>query len=435
MNCEKCNRAIEYDFSQKLSKDDWKEFEGADERLSAQERNLLGHSFVFIENDKALKSTDAAILEENPPQREESNVVPGENSLSTQVIATDLSRKIETAQKLSDIASGLSQINHPMCTSCVATVVDKLDKELNDLNEERVIYTEYLKELTSEGFSTQITAEEQVKLNKENEDLDKEIVDLEKELAEIRSQKAKLQSQKVALEQESQNLDSKERQFCLDANKFWVDIQTLQNEHAHVSQKIREVTEQVETMKKTNVFDDAFRISFNGIFGTINGLRLGRLPSDNVKWEEINAGLGQACLLLDVLANQCAKFKFRGYVLRPIGSYSEIIRREAHKKEQRAQLYQSSGGYSLFSTMECEQGLEWFLECIRQLQEHAIQSDPNFKLFYKIVGHRIGTSKEMYSVKHKENRKNSDECWTKALKYMLIDLRYLLAWVSKFYPL
>jgi len=433
MNCEKCDRAIEYDFSQKLSVDDWKQIDEADERLSAQERNLLGHSFVFIENDK-LRSMDELMLEQSPPQREESHVIRNANSFSTQEIATDLSLKIETARKLSDIANGLCQVSHPMCTSCVATVVDKLDKELNDLNEERAIYTEYLKELTSDGSSTQITAEEQSKLDKENEDLDNEIADLEKELLKIRSQKATLQNQKAYLDQESRKLDGMERQFCVDANKFWVDVQTLHNEHAHVWQRMREVSEQVETMKKTNVFDDAFRISFNGIFGTINGLRLGRLPSDNVKWEEINAGLGQACLLLDVLANQCGKFKFRGYQLRPRGSYSVVVRQEGNKKEE-APLFQSSGGYSLFSTMECEKGLEWFLDCIRQLQDHAIKSDPNFKLYYKIEGHKIGTSKEMYSVKHKENRKNADECWTKALKYMLIDLRYLLAWVSKFYPL
>jgi len=433
MNCERCDRAIEYDFSQKLSTDDWKEFQGADEILTEQERNLLGDSFVFIDNDKEVTSLELAA--QSPPKREKSNDAPIANSLCTQ-IATDLSRKIETAQKLSDIANGLSQINHPMCTSCVATVVEKLDKELNDLNEERAIYTEYLKELTSDGSSTQITAEEQSKLDKENKDLDDEIADLEKELLEIRSQKATLQNQKAYLDQESQKLDGMERQFCVDANKFWVDVQTLHNEHAHVGQRIREVTAQVETMKKTNVFDDAFRISFNGIFGTINGLRLGRLPSDNVKWEEINAGLGQACLLLDVLAKQCGKFKFRGYTLRPTGSYSEVIRRQANGKDERAHLYQSSGGYSLFSTMECEKGLEWFLECIHQLQEHAISLDSNFKMYYKIVGHKIGTNKEMYSVKHKENRnKNADECWTKALKYMLIDLRYLLAWVSKFYPI
>jgi beclin 1 len=71
-------------------------------------------------------------------------------------------------------------------------------------------------------------------------------------------------------------------------------------------------TEQLERLKRANVFDDAFHIHFDGHFGTINGLRLGTLPSQKVEWTEINAALGQACLLLAALARRCG-FKFTKY--------------------------------------------------------------------------------------------------------------------------
>jgi len=35
-------------------------------------------------------------------------------------------------------------------------------------------------------------------------------------------------------------------------------------------------------LKRTNVFDDAFHIYYDGHFGTINGFRLGRLQSQPV---------------------------------------------------------------------------------------------------------------------------------------------------------
>ncbi len=66
------------------------------------------------------------------------------------------------------------------------------------------------------------------------------------------------------------------------------------------------------------MFNDAFRIWHEGLFGTINGIfvsldgdvtdwigfRLGRLPDFPVDWNEINAGLGQMVLLVDVLAKK-----------------------------------------------------------------------------------------------------------------------------------
>lgn len=39
----------------------------------------------------------------------------------------------------------------------------------------------------------------------------------------------------------------------------------------------------------------------NGLFGTINGFRLGRLTTIPVEWSEINAAWGQATLLLYTL--------------------------------------------------------------------------------------------------------------------------------------
>ena len=34
----------------------------------------------------------------------------------------------------------------------------------------------------------------------------------------------------------------------------------------------------LERLEKTNVYNDAFCIGHDGVFGTINGLRLGRVP-------------------------------------------------------------------------------------------------------------------------------------------------------------
>lgn len=55
-------------------------------------------------------------------------------------------------------------------------------------------------------------------------------------------------------------------------------------------------------LKRTNVYSDVFKIWWDGPFGTISGLRLGRTQQQEVSWDEINAAWGQAVLLLHTMA-------------------------------------------------------------------------------------------------------------------------------------
>lgn len=79
-------------------------------------------------------------------------------------------------------------------------------------------------------------------------------------------------------------------------------------------------------LRKTNVFNATFHIWHHGHFGTINKLRLGRLPSAPVDWTEINAAWGQVTLLLVSLARYM-NLTFDKYRLVPYGnhSYVEVI--------------------------------------------------------------------------------------------------------------
>jgi beclin len=79
------------------------------------------------------------------------------------------------------------------------------------------------------------------------------------------------------------------------------------------------------------VYNDAFCIGHDGVFGTINNLRLGRVPGvpvrpilyvillqrltspDQVEWAEINAAWGQTLLLLYTIARKL-DFVFEKFV-------------------------------------------------------------------------------------------------------------------------
>lgn len=82
--------------------------------------------------------------------------------------------------------------------------------------------------------------------------------------------------------------------------------------------------------------DDAFCIGQESTLGTINSLRLGRLPSISpaVEWTEINAALGHTLLLLHTISIKFGmRGGFKGWKLCCMGSFSRIIKLEEEGKE------------------------------------------------------------------------------------------------------
>ena len=167
------------------------------------------------------------------------------------------------------------------------------------------------------------------------------------------------------------------------------DIQSHQQELGSVNLQYELAQERLETLTKTNVYSDAFKIWHDGPFGTINGfcclilgLRLGRLPLKMVEWVEINAGMGQAALLLETVANKIG-FVFSDYSIIPMGSNSRIEKKDGDKAV--LELYGSTDVFSgmLFSNRRFDLGLTAFLSCLKQLGDYTEQKDPKFKLPYK----------------------------------------------------
>lgn len=69
-----------------------------------------------------------------------------------------------------------------------------------------------------------------------------------------------------------------------------------------------------------------------------------------------------------------------------------------------------------------------FLNCLQQFKDHVESKDAHFKLPYRIEKDKIGDSHGDASIRIQFNQ---EETWTKALKYMLTNLKWCLAWVCK----
>ncbi|KAJ3300076.1 Beclin-1 [Borealophlyctis nickersoniae] len=324
-----------------------------------------------------------------------------------------LSYRLKVAGKLFDLISGVSDVEHPLCQDCAEELTIKLEKKLSEVRKEKESYAAYLAGLESaeKEAENQVT-DADIALLKEKEQNALNV------LKELEKEKVSLAEELLAVEAEMKELEEAELSYWQDVNSLQSELNSYYNERDSVNLSFQHASTQLEKLKKTNVYNDTFRIWHDGPFGTINGFRMGRLPQQPVEWSEINAAMGQALLLLDTLANKL-NFTFKTYRLVPMGSFSRIEKIEGDKAVY--ELY-GSGDLKgmLFWNRRFDNALVAFLNCLQQLGDQAEQQDSKFRLPYRINKDKIGDTSIRLQF-------NQDEAWTKALKYALINIKWILA--------
>lgn len=442
-------------------------------------------SFVMLTDSQVVPAQAITNGYENPRSKTsppKSNANPSE---LPDAESPKLSQQIESTTRLFEILSARSDIDHPICTECTDLLLSQLQSRLSSTTKERDAYISFLKSLKTSTPTPSQLQKAQKSLAEARAVEAKAFSDL---LA-IEKEKADLDAEIAALEAESRDLDAEEQDFWRSRNAFALTLSEFQNERDALNAAYDHDAQRLERLQRTNVYNDCFCISHDGYFGTINGLRLGRLPPpQNVEWPEINAALGTAALLLVTVAEKL-DFEFRGYRIKPLGSTSHIERFElppssssattpsqssstatitpaptappspTHSSSQRPKTQTldlfSSGdlplGAGRFLHRRLDAGMIAFLECIRQLGEFveddaaaaagapASGSSPNSASpgSTKTRDLRPGIVKLPYSIKKDKISDvsiklavSSDETWTRACKYTLTCCKFLLAHAS-----
>ena len=88
------------------------------------------------------------------------------------------------------------------------------------------------------------------------------------------------------LEEESRLLDDEEEAFWRARNAFSLKLNEFQNARDGINMQYDHDSKQLEKLQRTNVYNDTFNIGHDGFFGTINALRLGRLPNQPVRMSQ-----------------------------------------------------------------------------------------------------------------------------------------------------
>lgn len=362
------------------------------------------------------------------------------------------SDQVERTKRAFDIVSAQSDIDEPVCVECTEMLVEGLQKHLAGNTKERDAYISFLRNLNS----SIPTADDVVAAETSAAETEKGEQEALAEVVRLEEETARLDEEMAAMEEQSRDLDLEEERFWRDRNTFGLTLAEFQNERDALNMRYDHDSRQLEQLERTNIYNDTFCIGHDGYFGTINGLRLGRLNNPPVEWPEINAAWGQATLLLYTMADRLG-FQFQGYRLKPMGSVSRIDKIEY--PQQSPTQSASSGNQpsvsepkitklDLFSSGDLPLHLPWihrrfdagmvaFLDCLKQLGEFVERTPapsgrrgqggaatPGLRLPYEIKRDRIGDA----SIKLGFNQ--SDENWTRACKFTLTCCKFLLAHAS-----
>jgi beclin len=420
-------------------------------------RHLNGNtemSFIEITQSQALPT------EQERPSRQHANGQLNDDDQDFDR-AELYSSKRDQVEDLFAILSSHSDIDHPICQECTAMLLSHYTTRLGSANREREAYAGFLK-------STQQAASAEAQKPQSTRPSETSIFEhLEQTEADLR----RLEDEIAALEIQLQQEERDEQAYWISRNATDDNLYEVTTNLTFLQDKRKYDSQQLERLQRTNVYNDTFCIGHDGYFGTINGLRLGRLPNQNVEWSEINAAWGQTLLLLATVAERL-RFSFQGYRLRPQGSTSRIEKLEYPQQTPDLQR-QSTGGrdrglnsaaanpepkitlLDLFSSGDMaigrllnhrkfDGGMVAFLDCLAQIGEHVERTsgmDMNVKPSLRNAGVRKPPSKRVlpYSI---EGDKidgisiklgagfSQDENFTKACKYALTCCKFLLAHVS-----
>lgn len=309
-----------------------------------------------------------------------------------------------------------TEIDFPLCVECSHDVLDDLEDEEYELDSQIEAYEQELAFTSHPYFETEDFAEE-VPL------LERKIVD--------RGHDMQLMQQKIVETVAGTHaLKTTERELILNKAEYWrqfeihaADREAMLENTISAHNRLTHATKWLDMIRASHVVNDAFPVSVDLHLGSIGGLRLGRLPSAPVDWPEISAAFGLVVQLLHELALR-ASFAFSKYRLVLDGSFSGIQR--AHNNTTLP--LHSDGDISLVRLVQFKSindAVAALTECIAELAAHLKGQYPSFLLPFTIIKDLVAG----VSIKRAWN--STGASWSTALRSLLANLKYMLAFEAK----
>ncbi|KAF8639561.1 hypothetical protein AX17_001463 [Amanita inopinata Kibby_2008] len=369
---------------------------------------LPNESFILLQ-DSVIRAPSSQAPQHPPPEQDEAE--PPNPS--------PLSHHLRLTARLFNLLSSRTDIDHPLCAECTQTLHSTLQRQLDETKKERDGYLAFEKELRRGRESQNISKEE---AEKRIEKLKAEEETVIEQVREAEREREQLEEESRLLELDENALEAEEAEFWRSHNDQILISEQQAAQLASLRAAYATDAATLEKLERTNVYNDAFCIGHDGVFGTINGLRLGRVAGVQVEWAEINAAWGQMLLLLYTIARKL-DYSFEHYRLIPMGSFSRIEKTTGDKATY--ELYGSGDLHlgRLFHNRRFDLAMVAFLDCLKQLTDYVKSQDGNVDFPHQVSKDKIGD----VSIKLQFNQ---EESWTRALRHVLLALKICLKWAT-----
>ncbi|CAH1390557.1 unnamed protein product [Nezara viridula] len=316
------------------------------------------------------------------------------------------------------LSSNVAEEPHA-CEECINKLKIFMNNSFKGAEEEYRDYKHFLNQLKMESFKQNIKD-----LKKQLKDLLFEEETLKLELNMLKEKEEEINSkveEQIKINEEFTKIKLK---YSKKSSKYINYSHTLEEEIIGLKNQISYNRDRKNQIDKRNIFEATFRIWHDHDYGTINGFRLGYIPSSPVEWTEVNTAWGQISLLLFSIANKL-DFQFKNLRLVPNGNNS-YIEMEGAKKEI-LPLF-GSGNFRYRWDSQFDKGMVAFLDCLGQLKKSK-KGEYLAPFPYTVYEGRLreDSSGISHSIKIQFN---SAEHWTKSLKFLLTNLKWALVSLS-----
>jgi beclin 1 len=315
-----------------------------------------------------------------------------------------------------ELATVETGVDFPLCSECSMDVLGELNAEMYDIDMEIDAYEQELA-LMSHPYFTEATHER---------DIAKMAFSLEQCERDIRTTEAEI----LQLSEKERSLSAKGIELMVSKSEYWrtfeihaADREAMLENMISAHNRLTHAKKWLDLVRSSHVVNDAFHVSLDLHLATINGLRVGRLPSAPVEWPEISAALGFTLQMLHEIALR-ASFAFTKYRIVVDGSFSGLYK----LPNGGFMALHSDSDISLVRLVQFQgvnAAMSALVECVSELADFLRTLDGSFYLPFTISKDLVGG----VSIKRAWN--SSGATWSTALRSLMANMKFILAWEAK----
>ena len=159
---------------------------------------------------------------------------------------------------VSDLLRDEATLDHPLCASCSLALSEEIERQISDAEADCIAYEAALKRLEGEELSEEPASEEAMRaeLARAAEDEKRELA----KLAELEQKLKVAELEQKDLERNADELKELEEKYWSSYNSYRMQLQTYSEDKSALLSKIESTCAQLELLKRTNIYNDAFHI-------------------------------------------------------------------------------------------------------------------------------------------------------------------------------